>query len=1682
MSLSTVGVVSWRRIVCAAIAAALVFAGLPAPSAQAAPGLSVDLRVLLLSNGGPSTTALATLMDREGVPYTTVNLASSPRQVIDDAFLSDAATGRGHFQAVVTPDAAGTGLTVAEIAALTTYERSYGVRHVNAYAFPGAATGQSAASYSGSLDGGALTVTSQGLAGPFTYLTGSLTIDDFDPAAIEVSGNIAQALPSLPAGATFTPLVNVSRGGFSGTLIGVYAHDYREQLFINAAYNGDQKWFSEIGHGIVTWMTRGIHLGHHRNYLSVHVDDVFLPDSRWSSTQNCTPGDTPSCVDPTATEIRMLPSDVTRLVNWQNANGFKFDMLFNGQGSDAVVQDVGTDPLTNAFLAVKDQFTWVNHTYSHPFLGCIQIAPTLVDDQWHCATTADTTGFYDESLVPFAVASGGIQWLGPTKLLEEIQLNQQWAVSHSLPNFDPSALVTGEHSGLLTTPQQPIDNPFLGEVLDAAGIAYTGSDASRELETRQVAGGSTMTLPRHPMNIFYNAGRYADEVDEYNWIYTSAASGGSGICTANPDTSTCITPLANANATQAQASFTNYILPIEIRNAYRYVVTGDPRPFYAHQSNIAEDGILYPVVEGILDTYAATHNTAVSPMVTEDVVALGNVLTRKTAWAAVHDGVTAYIDGSGVHVAGPDGTPVPLTVPTGTVVNGDPLSAYDGELSGWLSATASGSVVAVPAIPMGGYIGHTVPDAPAAPLATPGAFDNQVQLAWTAPAGDGNAPITHYQYRVSLDTATPSWSAEFWPGNVTSATVFDLTPGADYIFQVRAVNAVGAGPWSASSLPVQRVAQASVASPDVTYGTAATVTLTVDTTWGHAPSGSATLTINGTSSTQGIVGNTATFSVPGLTTGVYAYTVDYGSDPYIQPLSRTGSVTVTKSAVTATGAVVTAPSPVHTGSYAVTVTQPTGLLPATGDVAVTLTGDLGTTTLTGTLSDGAVTLSVPTLAAGTWTASVAYAGDANYAPLTTPGAPVVSTKASVAVVGAVGTASSPQTPGTYEVTVTQETGLPDATGEVTVTLANGDLEPVIVTGTLAGGTVTLGLPELPAGTWAATVAYAGDLNYAVTSVGGASVVSTRAEVSVAGVVGTAPSPQTQGSYDVTVSQASGLAVPTGDVTVTLTGAGDPITVTGTLVGGIVAVDLPELPAGTWTASVAYAGDSNYSPATAVGASVESAKAAVTVAGAIVDAASPQGTGTYEVTVAQPTGLADPTGDVTVTLAHGLDSHTLTGTLSGGAVTVEVPILPVGVWIASIAYEGDANYAATTADGEAAVSTTAPVTVTGTVLIASTPQVAGSYDVTVAPPTGLAAPTGDVTVTLTRESDVVSVTGTLSGGAVNVALPALAAGTWTASIAYAGDANYAAGTVAGASVVSLKAAVTTVAGSVPTNPTTTTAGTFAVTVTEPSGLGIATGDVTVTLTKGSLTSNISGTLSGGAVTVAVPRLAAGTWATSVAYGGDANYAAMSVAGPTVTVLKGAVSKITTTVTKRPTTKASGSYKVTVTQPSGLAKATGKVTVTLKKGSSTKKVAGTLKSGTVTITVPKLANGVWKATVAYAGDATYASKTISASSVVVGKTTVSSLVSTVPKVPTTKAAGSYKVSVTMAAGLPTPTGKITVTLKKGSTTKKVTGTLSSGSVTITVPKLGKGTWKATVTYSGSSIYHAKTATGKSIVVTK
>ncbi|ARP73668.1 hypothetical protein LK07_32235 [Streptomyces pluripotens] len=637
----------------------------------------IDLRVLVVSDGGPATDAIAAELDTAGTPYTKVDLTAPGRPTIDAAFLADTVDGRprARFQAVVLPDDNPFAAGSSEMAALDDYEQTYAIPQVDAYTYARPEVGlQYAASsgYSGSLDGAKAQVTAAGLAGPFGYLAGPVPFENNSSSVDESYGYLSAPV----AGADFTPYVQAPIPGTSeeGSLVGEYRHDGRRELVVTFVYNQYQEQFRLLARGIVEWMTDGVHLGASHNYFAVHVDDVLAADDRWDTELNCTPGDVDCTNDAgTPSPIRMTAADVDYATAWQNSHRFTFDLVYNGSGSvDQREDNNGVDHLADKLIADRDQFRWINHTFTHAFLGCEQNTSVV---PWTCQTNAD----------------GSTKWVDENTINYEIATNRVWGENVGLP-LESSELVTGEHSGLRILPQQPEDNPNLAPALAAENIKWLASDNSRDPEQRQV--GTATTVARYPMNVFYNAGRTVEEVDEYNWLYTSRAQGGSGICEDHPDTTTCMsTPL------DTSTGYTDYIVPLETRIDLGHVLSNDPKPHFIHQSNLTEDRIAYPVLDGVLDGYDAlfADNTPVVNLRMKDI---GIELQRRAAWKnALNAGqITGYRIGNTVTVQAPDATAVTATLPTGTTLGGGAFGgAYAGEVSGWTPSSGSPLVFTLPA-------------------------------------------------------------------------------------------------------------------------------------------------------------------------------------------------------------------------------------------------------------------------------------------------------------------------------------------------------------------------------------------------------------------------------------------------------------------------------------------------------------------------------------------------------------------------------------------------------------------------------------------------------------------------------------------------------------------------------------------------------------------------------------------------------------------------------------------------------------------------------------------------------------------------------------------------------------------------------------------------------------------------
>lgn len=403
------------------------------------------LRVLLIGRGEePTLSAWRAQLVREGVPFD--EHITSRDGPLTEALLGDGVMDAYYNAVVVAVD--GPSLETAvlsrpERAVLERFERQFDVRRVTAYVVPSLAVGLHDPLYVGRMQGVTGTVTRAG-QDVFGYLVGEFPVD---PAA---SGYL-----SLPASDTFRVLVE---GSGASALIGVWTHpDGREELVSTVDANAGMLHFQLLRHGMLDWATRGVYLGHARDYFAAHIDDVFFVNARWDPQ-------TKVDRDESVTPIRMTAEDVLELEQWQERTGFPVELLFNG----ADVEEAPDDPLNRALLDRRDAFRWTNHTFDHALLGGTDRATM------------------ERSIV------------------ENLRFAERADV-----RLEPTELVTGAHSGL--------DDRTLAAALGATGIRWIGSDASYDRD--QCGIGPALTVPRYPTGVYANVGRRAELLDEDDHLH-----------------------------------------------------------------------------------------------------------------------------------------------------------------------------------------------------------------------------------------------------------------------------------------------------------------------------------------------------------------------------------------------------------------------------------------------------------------------------------------------------------------------------------------------------------------------------------------------------------------------------------------------------------------------------------------------------------------------------------------------------------------------------------------------------------------------------------------------------------------------------------------------------------------------------------------------------------------------------------------------------------------------------------------------------------------------------------------------------------------------------------------------------------------------------------------------------------
>lgn len=242
--------------------------------------------------------------------------------------------------------------------------------------------------------------------------------------------------------------------------------------------------------------------------------------------------------------------------------------------------------------------------------------------------------------------------VGFTTLFREISRNILWAYGRGIP-INSRELVTGEHSGL--------SNNSLPVTLLLTGVNRIASDASRTPIQGNL--GSALTVPRHPSNVYYNVATQAEQLDEYNYLYYEA-------CTPSA-TTTCLTQPAD------WGSYVNSEATIMLR----HMLQNDPRPHYAHQSNLTQDRILLSVMDEVLNRYR-TYVTA--PIVQPTFAQCGDQMNSARRWSSAvanRQITTAYMQNGYVYLRSSTSVSAPIT---GTTFG----SSYGGDVSGWTSLSS----------------------------------------------------------------------------------------------------------------------------------------------------------------------------------------------------------------------------------------------------------------------------------------------------------------------------------------------------------------------------------------------------------------------------------------------------------------------------------------------------------------------------------------------------------------------------------------------------------------------------------------------------------------------------------------------------------------------------------------------------------------------------------------------------------------------------------------------------------------------------------------------------------------------------------------------------------------------------------------------------------------------------------
>lgn len=426
---------------------------------------TLDAKILIVSADGtePVLGAIQQAADYEGIPYT-LYVASRTPGGFTPSLLSDGGS-HGFYQGIVLTTGSlgylngGTWTSAfdpSEWQTLWDYQARFRVRTAIAYAFPTADLGYGPAT---------------GVDATTTPIAAQLT-----PAGQSVFPYVNAANP-LTITRAWTYLAAATGAGTTVLLTDSQSHalalirNYPDgRTVLSQTFDGNFFLVHSLAlsYGLLNWVTGGLFLGERHVYASPQVDDVFIDDDLYG-------GGT----------YRLSGADWTAITGWQTlkeqqalTSDLRLSMAFNGEGTTG---EYPLDTLTPTAELTANQFSWINHTYSHENL--------------------DSTSY--------------------AAAYQQITANDQTAAAIGLADFDRRALVTPDVSGL--------KNPDAMRAAYDAGVRFLVTDTSQPgMDNPTPQAGiynpyqpQILMVPRRPVNLFYNVTTPTEWTNEYNFIYHS---------------------------------------------------------------------------------------------------------------------------------------------------------------------------------------------------------------------------------------------------------------------------------------------------------------------------------------------------------------------------------------------------------------------------------------------------------------------------------------------------------------------------------------------------------------------------------------------------------------------------------------------------------------------------------------------------------------------------------------------------------------------------------------------------------------------------------------------------------------------------------------------------------------------------------------------------------------------------------------------------------------------------------------------------------------------------------------------------------------------------------------------------------------------------------------------------------